>query len=88
MEVELKTTDGIVGVRIAVRGVVSGISVEQFEAVAERAKDDCPVSKALSGNRHHAYNRARLTAGGVLRTVKFRLLIAPSRQGARPPQNW
>jgi lipoyl-dependent peroxiredoxin len=39
----------ITGVKLTVRGVVPGITAEQFEAAAEDAKRNCPVSKALTG---------------------------------------
>ncbi len=48
-EVELETTCGVTAVRLAIRGVVPGISSEQFAAAANRAAEGCPVSKALSG---------------------------------------
>lgn len=35
---------------LAVRGVVPGISAEQFREHAEAAKDGCPISQALAGN--------------------------------------
>jgi lipoyl-dependent peroxiredoxin len=35
---------------LTVRGVVPGISAEDFEAAAEAAKDGCPISGALKGN--------------------------------------
>ena len=47
-EVELDGSS-IPCVRVRLRGVVPGLTQEQFTAVAERAKDNCPVSKALSG---------------------------------------
>ncbi|HBW17860.1 MAG: OsmC family peroxiredoxin [Streptosporangiaceae bacterium] len=39
----------ISGITLAVSGSADGISAEQFAAIAEDAKRDCPVSKALSG---------------------------------------
>jgi lipoyl-dependent peroxiredoxin len=39
----------ITGVELTVRGVVPGITAEQFQAAAEDAKQNCPVSKALTG---------------------------------------
>jgi len=41
--------EGITGVHITVRGSVPGISAEQFAELAEAAKTNCPVSKALAG---------------------------------------
>jgi lipoyl-dependent peroxiredoxin len=35
---------------LTVRGVVPGISTEDFVAAAEAAKDGCPISQALKGN--------------------------------------
>jgi osmotically inducible protein OsmC len=39
----------ITGVKLTVTGVVPGITAEEFEAAAEDAKQNCPVSKALTG---------------------------------------
>jgi lipoyl-dependent peroxiredoxin len=39
----------ITGVKLTVTGVVPGITEEQFKAAAEDAKQNCPVSKALTG---------------------------------------
>ena len=36
--------------RLTVRGVVPGMSNEDFVAAAETAKDGCPISQALKGN--------------------------------------
>ncbi|MDF1606391.1 OsmC family protein [Nocardioides sp. YIM 152315] len=40
---------GITGIKLTVRGVVEGISNEDFVAAAEAAKEGCPVSQALAG---------------------------------------
>ena len=48
-EVEFTPGTGITGSKITVRGVVEGISNEDFVAAAEDAKVNCPVSKALTG---------------------------------------
>lgn len=40
---------GITGVAITVRGVVPGMSADDFVAAAEEAKANCPVSQALAG---------------------------------------
>ena len=40
---------GITGIKLSVRGVVPGMSAEQFEAAAQDAKANCPVSQALTG---------------------------------------
>ena len=41
--------EGITGIVITVVGKVPGISAEEFQAAAEGAKANCPVSKALTG---------------------------------------
>jgi osmotically inducible protein OsmC len=40
---------GITGIKITVKGVVEGMSNEDFVAAAEDAKANCPVSQALGG---------------------------------------
>ena len=35
---------------LKVRGVVPGIDEEAFDRIAEDARDNCPISKALTGN--------------------------------------
>jgi osmotically inducible protein OsmC len=40
---------GITGIKLSVRGVVPGIDAEAFEAAAQDAKTNCPVSQALTG---------------------------------------
>jgi osmotically inducible protein OsmC len=40
----------VVSSALTVRGVVPGISAEDFIAAAEAAKDGCPISQALKGN--------------------------------------
>jgi osmotically inducible protein OsmC len=35
---------------LKVRGVVPGIDQEAFDRIAEDARDNCPISKALTGN--------------------------------------
>jgi osmotically inducible protein OsmC len=47
--VEFTPGTGITGIRLTVRGVVEGISDEDFVAAAEEAKEGCPVSQALAG---------------------------------------
>jgi lipoyl-dependent peroxiredoxin len=39
----------ITGIKLTVTGVVPGITAEQFQEAAQGAKDDCPVSRALTG---------------------------------------
>jgi osmotically inducible protein OsmC len=41
---------GITKSVLSVRGNVPGIEADRFRELAETAKDDCPVSKALRGN--------------------------------------
>src|SRR6478735_7289484 len=41
--------DGITKIALTVRGTVPGIDDDAFRAAAEDAKQNCPVSKALSG---------------------------------------
>jgi osmotically inducible protein OsmC len=40
----------VVSSALTVRGVVPGMSAEDFVAAAEQAKDGCPISQALKGN--------------------------------------
>jgi osmotically inducible protein OsmC len=42
--------EGITGMALTVKGVVPGISEEDFLSSAEDAKENCPVSQALKGN--------------------------------------
>jgi osmotically inducible protein OsmC len=37
-------------IRLRIRGQVDGLDDEGFKKAAEEAKDNCPVSRALSGN--------------------------------------
>lgn len=41
--------EGITGVHLTVTGQVEGISEDDFVAQAKSAKENCPVSKALTG---------------------------------------
>lgn len=41
---------GITTMELSVVGVVEGIDADQFAEIAETAKENCPVSKALAGN--------------------------------------
>jgi len=47
-----KVGDGfrITKMRLEVRGEVPGLDQKGFEAAAQKAKDECPVSQALKGN--------------------------------------
>jgi osmotically inducible protein OsmC len=50
--VHLEPVDGkqtIVRIELATEGVVEGIDATAFEAVAEDAKVNCPVSRLLTG---------------------------------------
>ena len=48
-DVTFQPGEGITGVHITVVGRVEGMSAEDFQAAAEGAKQNCPVSKALTG---------------------------------------
>jgi lipoyl-dependent peroxiredoxin len=41
--------DGITGIKLEVNGKVPGLTAEQFAEAAETAKQNCPVSQALTG---------------------------------------
>jgi len=41
--------EGITKIALAVEGRVPGLDADGFAAAAEKAKQDCPVSKALAG---------------------------------------
>ncbi len=41
--------EGITGSHLLVSAKIPGIGEEQFEAIAESAKQNCPVSQALTG---------------------------------------
>ena len=48
-EVTFQPGEGITGIVLRVRGVVSGVTAQEFADAAEGAKSNCPVSKALAG---------------------------------------
>jgi osmotically inducible protein OsmC len=48
-EVDFQPGKGITGIRLTVRGRVEGLSNDEFVTAAEHAKDNCPVSQALTG---------------------------------------
>ncbi len=48
-EVSFQAGTGITGIRLLVRARVPGLSAEDFQAAAQDAKANCPVSKALAG---------------------------------------
>jgi lipoyl-dependent peroxiredoxin len=39
----------ITGIKLTVRGSAEGVSADKFAEIAQRAKNTCPVSKALAG---------------------------------------
>lgn len=48
-DVTFQPGEGITGVHITVVGTVEGMDAEAFQAAAEGAKQNCPVSQALTG---------------------------------------
>ncbi len=48
-DVTFQPGEGITGIHITVVGSVEGMSAEDFQAAAEGAKQNCPVSQALKG---------------------------------------
>ena len=48
-DVTFQPGTGITGIHLTVVGNVEGISEEEFVKAAEGAKENCPVSKALTG---------------------------------------
>jgi osmotically inducible protein OsmC len=46
-DVTFQPGEGITGIHLTVRGQVAGMSAEDFEAAAQDAKANCPVSQAL-----------------------------------------
>ncbi|MEV0255716.1 OsmC family protein [Streptomyces sp. NPDC050732] len=48
-DVTLQPGTGITGIHLTVEGVVPGIDEAAFVEAAEKAKDGCPVSQALTG---------------------------------------
>jgi lipoyl-dependent peroxiredoxin len=48
-DVTFQPGEGITGIKLTVQGIVPGITAEQFEAAAEDAKKNCPVSQAITG---------------------------------------
>ena len=50
-DVSFGLPEGISGIRLSVRAVVPGITAAEFAAAAEDAKQNCPVSKALTGTK-------------------------------------
>jgi osmotically inducible protein OsmC len=48
-DVTFQPGEGVTGILLTVRAHIHGISAEDFEAAAQDAKVNCPVSKALTG---------------------------------------
>ncbi|GAA3636191.1 OsmC family protein [Streptomyces chitinivorans] len=48
-DVTFQPGEGITGIKLTVRATVPGLSEEDFQAAAEDAKANCPVSQALAG---------------------------------------
>ena len=48
-EVTFQPGTGITGIKLTVRGEVSGLDADGFAKAAQAAKETCPVSKALTG---------------------------------------
>ncbi|MFI1397012.1 OsmC family protein [Streptomyces sp. NPDC020681] len=48
-DVTFQPGEGITGIHLTVRGEVPGLDAEGFQAAAEDAKKNCPVSQALTG---------------------------------------
>jgi osmotically inducible protein OsmC len=52
-EVTFDRVDGkwtVISSRLTVRGQVTGLNNDRFRAIAEQAKDGCPISRAIVGN--------------------------------------
>jgi lipoyl-dependent peroxiredoxin len=47
--VEFTPGTGITGIKLTVKGMVEGMSNDDFVAAAQAAKEGCPVSQALAG---------------------------------------
>jgi osmotically inducible protein OsmC len=48
-DVTFQPGQGITGIKLTVKAAVPGLTAEQFQAAAEDAKQNCPVSQALTG---------------------------------------
>ena len=48
-DVTFQPGEGITGIHLTVRAKVPGLSAEDFQTAAGGAKENCPVSKALTG---------------------------------------
>ncbi|WP_153530831.1 OsmC family protein [Actinomadura macrotermitis] len=50
-DVTFQPGEGITGIHLTVRASVPGLSAADFEQAAQNAKENCPVSKALTGTK-------------------------------------
>ncbi|GAA2576326.1 OsmC family protein [Actinomadura fulvescens] len=50
-DVTFQPGEGITGIHLTVRASVPGLSASDFEKAAQTAKENCPVSKALTGTK-------------------------------------
>ena len=50
-DVTFQPGEGITGIHLTVRASVPGLSAEDFQSAAEGAKNNCPVSQALTGTK-------------------------------------
>ncbi len=48
-DVDFQPGQGITGIKLTVRGKVEGLSNDEFVEAAKGAKENCPVSQALTG---------------------------------------
>lgn len=48
-DVTFQPGEGITGIKLTVVGHVEGVDADQFQSLAEAAKEGCPVSQALAG---------------------------------------
>jgi lipoyl-dependent peroxiredoxin len=48
-DVTFQPGEGITGIHLTVVGTVEGVSDEEFQNAAQGAKENCPVSQALTG---------------------------------------
>src|SRR3954454_1128421 len=48
-DVTFQAGEGITGIKLTVHAKVPGLTADQFDAAAQDAKENCPVSQALSG---------------------------------------
>ena len=48
-DVTFQAGQGITGIKLTVHAKVPGLTADQFEAAAQDAKENCPVSQALTG---------------------------------------